>query len=132
MMGRNQPLYAAPVYLSTPNPTHLPIPMTNSQILQFSAENLQAYAIDETLRRLEDPRIDTEVLRLREKLELQVKIEKQLDDLSQQEMRLRGTQFDVEQTIGAIQDWMERAGLYQTLADAYAAMIMGPMHSPSD
>src|SRR6266702_386633 len=63
-MGRDKPLYAAPVYLSTPNPTHLPIPITNSQLLQFSRENPRAYAIDETLRRLEDPRIDAEVSRL--------------------------------------------------------------------
>ncbi len=131
-MGRDKPLYAAPVYLSAPNPTHLPIPLTNSQILQFSRENPRAYAIDETLRRLEDPRIDAEVSRLREKLELQIKIEKQLDDLRAQETRLRGARFDVEQTIGAIQDRMERAGLYQTLADAYARMITGPTHSPSD
>ena len=48
-MGCDQPLYATPVYLSTPNLTHLPIPMTNSQILQFSAENPHAYAIDKTL-----------------------------------------------------------------------------------
>jgi len=125
-MGRDQPLYAAPVYLSTPNPTHLPIPLTNSQILQFSRENPHTYAIDETLRCLE------EVSRLRDKLKLQIKIEKQLDDLSAQETRLRGAQFDVEQTIGAIQDRMERAGLYQTLTNAYTSMIMGPMHSPSD
>ena len=122
-MGRDKPLYAAPVYLSTPNPTHLPIPITNSQLRQFSRENPRAYAIDETLRRLEDPRIDAEVSRLREKLELQIKIEKQLDDLRTQETRLWGARFDVEQTIGAIQDRMERAGLYQTLADAYARMI---------
>jgi len=132
MMGRDKPLYAAPVYLSTPNPTHLPIPLTNSQVLQFSRENPHTYAIDETLRRLEDPCIDAEVSRLHEKLELQIKIKKQLDDLHQQETRLRGARFDVEQTIGAIQDWMERAGLYQTLADAYARMITGPMRSPSD
>ncbi len=131
-MGRDKPLYAAPVYLSTPNPTHLPIPLTNSQLLQFSRENPRAYAIDETLRRLEDPRIDAEVSRLRDKLELQIKIEKQLDDLRAQETRLRGTRFDVEQTIGSIQDRMERAGLYQTLADAYARMITGPTRSPSD
>ncbi len=131
-MGRDKPLYAAPVYLSTPNPTHLPIPITNSQLLQFSRENPRAYAIDETLRRLEDPRIDAEVSRLQEKLELQVKIEKQLDDLRQQETRLRGAWFDVEQTIEAIQDRMERAGLYQTLADAYARMLSGPTRSPSD
>ncbi len=49
MMGRDQPLYAAPVYLSTPNPMHLPIPLTNSQILQFSRENPRTYAIDEML-----------------------------------------------------------------------------------
>ena len=132
MMGRDQPLYTTPVYLSMPNPTHLPIPMTNSQILQFSVENLRAYAIDKTLRRLEDLRINAEVSHLREKLKLQTKIEKQLDDLRQQETQLQGTRFDVEQTIGSIQDWMERAGLYQTLADTYASMIMGPTHSPSD
>ena len=131
-MGRDKPLYAAPVYLSTPNPTHLPIPLTNSQMLQFSRENPRAYAIDETLRRLEDPRIDAEVSRLRDKLELQIKIEKQLDDLRTQETRLRGARFDVEQTIRAIQDRMERAGLYQTLADAYARMITGPTRSPLD
>ncbi len=131
-MGRNKPLYAAPVYLSTPNPTHLPIPLTNTQVLQFSRENLCAYAIDETLRRLEDPRIDAEVSRLCEKLKLQIKIKKQLDDLRLQETQLRGARFDVEQTIGAIQDRMERAGLYQTLANAYACMITGPTRSPSD
>ena len=69
---------------------------------------------------------------LREKLELQTKIEKQLDNLHQQETRLQGTWFDVEQMIGAIQDRMERVGLYQTLADAYASMITGPTRSPSD
>src|SRR6266702_3857710 len=131
-MGCNKPLYAAPVYLSTPNPTHLPIPITNSQLLQFSRENLRAYTIDEMLRRLEDPHIDAEVSCLRDKLELQIKIEKQLDDLRMQETRLRGARFDVEQTIGAIQDRMERAGLYQTLADAYACMITGPTRSPLD
>ncbi len=131
-MGRDKPLYAAPVYLSTPNLTHLPIPITNSQILQFSRENPRTYAIDETLRRLEDPRIDAEVSRLQEKLKLQIKIEKQLDDLRVQETQLRGARFDVEQAIGAIQDRMERAGLYQTLADAYARMITGPTRSPSD
>ncbi len=84
------------------------------------------------LRRLEDPHIDMEVSCLREKLELQIKIEKQLDNLRQQETQLRGAQFDVEQTIGAIQDRMERAGLYQTLTNAYASMITGPTRSPSD
>ncbi len=131
-MGRDKPLYAAPVYLSTPNPTHLPIPLTNTQVLQFSRENPRAYAIDETLRRLEDLCIDAEVSRLRQKLELQIKIEKQLDDLRQQETRLRGARFDMEQAIGSIQDRMERAGLYQTLADAYARMITGPTRSPLD
>ncbi len=103
-MGRDQPLYAAPVYLSTPNPTHLPIPLTSSQIHQFSSEDPRAYALDETLRRLEDPCIDAEVSCLREKLELQTKVEKQLDDLQLQETRLRGAWFDVEQAIAGVQD----------------------------
>ncbi len=95
-MGRDQPIYAAPIYLSTPNPTHLPIPLTNTQILQFSRENPRAYAIDEMLQRLEDLRINAEVSCLRDKLKLQIKIEKQLDDLRMQETRLRGAWFDVE------------------------------------
>ncbi len=84
------------------------------------------------LRRLEDPRINVEVSRLRDKLELQIKIQKQLDNLRQQERRLVGAQFDVEQTIDAIQERMERACLYQTLADAHARMVIRPTHSPSD
>ncbi len=66
-MGRDKPLYAAPIYLSTPNPTHLPVPLTNSQILQFSNENPRAYAIDEMLRCLEDLHVDVEVSCLRKK-----------------------------------------------------------------
>jgi len=92
----------------------------------------RAYAIDEVLRRLEDPRINAEVSRLRDKLELQTKIEKQLDDIRRQEQRLIGAQFDIEQTINAIQERMERACLYQTLADAYAQMVIRPTHSPSN
>ncbi len=80
-MKRGAPPYTAPVYLHTPNPIQLPIPLTNTQIRQFAREDPQAYAIDEVLQRLEDPRIDTEVSRLREKLDLQVKIQKQLDDV---------------------------------------------------
>ena len=101
-MGRNQPIYTAPVYLSTPNPTHLPTPLTNSQVLQFSRENPRTYTIDEMLQCLEDLHIDAEVSCLCEKLKLQTKIEKQLDDLERQETQLQGARFDVEQTIGAI------------------------------
>ncbi len=42
--------YAVPVYLHTPNPVQLPIPLTNTQIQQFSWEDPHAYAIDEVLR----------------------------------------------------------------------------------
>ncbi len=131
-MKRGAPPYAGPVYLHTPNPVQLPIPLTKTQIRQFASEDPRAYAIDEVLRRLEDPRINAEVSRLRDKLELQTKIQKQLDDLQQQERRLVGAQFDVEQTIDTIQDRMERACLYQTLADTYARMVVRPTHSPSD
>ena len=73
--------YAGPVYLHTPNPTQLPIPLTKTQIRQFATDDPRTYAIDEVLRRLEDLRLNVEVSRLRDKLELQTKIEKQLDDL---------------------------------------------------
>ncbi len=119
-MKRGASPYGAPVYIHTPNPVQLPIPLTNTQIHQFARDDPRAYAIDEVLRRLEDPHIDAEVSRLREKLQLQDKIQHQLDDIRQQERRLVGAQFDVEQTIDAIRERMERACLYQTLADAYA------------
>jgi len=131
-MKRGAPPYAAPVYLHTPNPIQLPIPLTNTQIQQFAREDPQAYAIDEVLRRLEDPHIDAEVSRLREKLDLQVKVQKQLDDIQRQERGLIGAQFDVEQTIDAIRDCMEHACLYQTLTDAYARMVVRPTVLPSD
>ncbi len=131
-MKRGAPPYAAPVYIHTPNPVHLPIPLTNMQIRQFARDDPRAYAINEVLRRLEDPCIDAEVSRLREKLQLQDKIQHQLDDIRRQERRLVGAQFDVEQTIDAIRDHMERACLYQTLADAYTRMVVRPSPSPSD
>ena len=43
-----------------------------------------------------------------------------------------GAQFEVEQAIGGIQERMERACLYQTLADVYTRMVIRPTHSPSD
>ncbi len=70
--------------------------------------------------------------RLREKLDLQAKIQKQLTDIRRQERGLVGAQFDMEQTIDTIRDCMERACLYQTLADAYARMVVRPTPSPSD
>ncbi len=63
-MKRGAAPYAAPVYIHTLNPVHLPIPLTNTQIRQFSWDDPWAYAIDEVLRRLEDPRIDAEVSHL--------------------------------------------------------------------
>jgi len=53
-------------------------------------------------------------------------------DVRRQERALVGVQFDIEQAITGIQDCMERACLYQTLADAYAHMVVKPTHSPSD
>src|SRR6266571_3734711 len=131
-MKRGAPPYAGPVYLHTPNPVQLPIPLTKTQIRQFAIDDPRTYTIDEVLRRLEDPCNQAEVSKIRDKLELQIKIQKQLDNLRQQERRLVGAQFDVEQTIDAIQERMERACLYQTLADAYARMVVRPTHSPSD
>ncbi len=131
-MKRGSPPYAGPVYIHTPNPTQLPIPLTNTQIRQFAHDDPRAYAIDKVLRRLEDPCIDAEVSRLREKLQLQDKIQQQLDDVRRQERRLVGAQFSVEQTIDDIRDRMERVCLYQTLADAYARVVVRPSPSPSD
>ncbi len=60
-MKRGATPYCGPVYLHTPNPVQLPIPLTNTQICQFSTDDPCTFAIDEVLRRLEDPRIDAEV-----------------------------------------------------------------------
>ncbi len=130
--GESRHINTTPVYIHTPNPVQLPILLTKTQIQQFAREDLQAYAIDEVLRRLEDPRIDTEVSRLRDKLDLQVKVQKQLDDVCKQERALVGVQFDIEQAIKGIQERMEWACLYQTLADTYARMVIRPTPSPSD
>ncbi len=43
-----------------------------------------------------------------------------------------GAQFEVKQAIEGIQERMERACLYQTLANAYARMVVRPSPSPSD
>ncbi len=131
-LKRGAPPYARPVYLHMPNPVQLPIPLTNTQIRQFSSEDPCAYAIDEVLRRLKDPHIDAEVSRLRDKLDLQVKVQKQLNDICRQERALVGAQFKIEQAIEGIQERMERVCLYQTLADAYARMVIRPTHAPSD
>ena len=80
-MTKGSPPYAGPVYLHTPNPVQMPIPLTKMQIHQFSVDDPCAYTIDEVLRRLEDPQINMEVSRLREKLILASKIQKQLDDV---------------------------------------------------
>ncbi len=125
-MKWGSPPYAGPVYLHTPNPVQMPIPLTNTQIRQFATDDPRAFAIDEVLRRLEDLRIDAEVLRLRDKLHQEGKIRKQLEDIRKQERTLVSAQFEVEQAIGGIQDRMERACLYQTLADAYARMVVRP------
>ncbi len=131
-MKRGAAPYCGPVYLHTPNPVQLPIPLTNTQIHQFSTDDPQAFAIDEVLRRLEDLRIDMEVSQLWDKLDLEVKIQKQLDDVRRQERQLVGAQFDVEQAITSIQDRMERVCLYQTLSDVYAHMVVRPTHSLSN
>jgi len=131
-MKRGSAPYSGPVYMHTPNPIHLLLPLTHTQIQQFSTEDPRAYAINEVLRQPEDPCIDVEVSQLRDKLDLQKKIQKQLDDVWKEERQLVGAQFDVEQTITGIQDCMERACLYQTLVDTYAHMVVQPTHSPSD
>ncbi len=48
-MKRGAPPYAGPVYLHTPNPVQLPIPLTNTQIRQFATSDPRAFAIDEVL-----------------------------------------------------------------------------------
>src|SRR6266571_3299025 len=111
-MKRDAPPYAAPVYIHTPNPVQLPIPLTNTQICQFSRDDPRAYAIDEVLWRLEDPRIDAEVSCVREKLRLKDKIQKQLEDIRRQERQLVGGQFFFFQAEDGIRDRMERACLY--------------------
>jgi len=49
-MKRGSAPYCRPIYIHTPNPVQLPIPLTNTQIQQFSTENPHAYAINKVLR----------------------------------------------------------------------------------
>jgi len=75
------PPYVGPVYLHMPNPVQLPIPLTNMQVWQFSADDPHAYTINEVLRHLEDLCINVEVSRMHDKLDQEAKIRKQLEDI---------------------------------------------------
>src|SRR6266702_1930592 len=49
-MKQGAPPYTALVYIHTPNPIQLPIPLTNTQIHQFLTDDPHAYTIDKVLR----------------------------------------------------------------------------------
>src|SRR6266702_5214491 len=49
-MKKGAPPYAGPVYLHTPNPVQLPIPLTNKKIHHFAMDGPCTYAIDGVLR----------------------------------------------------------------------------------
>ncbi len=48
-MKKGSTPYSGPVYIHTPNPMHLPIPLMNTQIQQFSMEDPCAYAINKVV-----------------------------------------------------------------------------------
>src|SRR6266702_980988 len=67
-MGKGEPWYGDSVYLVAHPPTRMAIPMTTTQVEMFHPDDSRAYAIDEALIRLDQPRLTAEVSRLRDGL----------------------------------------------------------------
>ncbi len=67
-MGKGEPWYGDLVYLVAHPPTQCAVPMTTTQVEMFHPDNSRAYAIDEALICLDQPRLTAEVSQLRDGL----------------------------------------------------------------
>ena len=84
-MSRSEPRYGCPVYLITPHASQIPEALTKAQISHFHRNNVCADAIDRAVSQMNNPRVEAEISRLRNNLELGDRLERQLEDLRQQE-----------------------------------------------
>ena len=111
-MSRSEPRYGCPVYLITPHASQIPEALTEPQILHFHRNNVRADAIDRAISQMNNPRAEAEISRLHNSLELGDRLERQLEDLRQQERRLVAKKWDNDAQLGGIRRRMEAAHLY--------------------
>ena len=74
-MSRSEPRYGCPVYLTNPHASQIPETLTEEQILHFHRNNVRADAIDRAVSQMNNPRVEAEISRLRNSLELGDRLE---------------------------------------------------------
>ncbi len=82
--------------------------MTTTQVDMFHPDNSCTYAIDEALLHLDQPRLTTEVSRLRDGLVKVEQIKKQLSNIRRQEQLLSHALFAVDMEMDGVQRRMEQ------------------------
>ena len=126
-MSQSEPRYSCPVYLTIPHTLQIPEALDDSQILHFHCNNVHANAIDCTISQMNNPRVEAEISRLRNNLELGDRLERQLEDLRQQEQHLVAKKWDNDAKRGGIRRRMEAAHLYQRISENYVNMTPHPI-----
>ena len=125
-MSQSEPRYGFPVYLTTPHTTHIPETLTNAQVLHFHCNNVCADAIDCAASQMNNPGVEAEISRLCNNLELGDRLDRQLEDLRQQEQHLVTKKWDNNAEQGGIKRRMEAAHLYQRISECYVNMTPNP------
>ncbi len=120
-MGKGEPWYSDSVYLVAHPPTRCAVPMTTTQVDMFHPNNSRAYAIDEALIRLNQPRLMVEVSRLRDGLVRVEQLNKQLSDVWRQEQLLSRALFAVDMEVNGVQRRMEQVQALEQITNAHVA-----------
>jgi len=120
-MGKGEPWYGDSVYLVAHPPTRLAVPMTTTQVDMFHPDDSRAYAIDEALICLDQPRLTAEVSRLRDGLVRMGQVKKQLSDLHRQEQLLSWALFAVDMEMNGVQRRMEQVQALEQITNAHVA-----------
>src|SRR6266702_8041050 len=95
--------------------------MTTTQVEMFHPNDSCAYAIDEALLRLDQPRVTTEVSQLRDGLVKVQQIKGQLSNLRQQEQLLSRALFAVDMEMDGVQRRMEQTQVLEQLSNMHVA-----------
>jgi len=91
------------------------------QVEMFHPDNSCAYAIDEALLHLDQPRLTAEVSRLRDGLVKVEQIKKQLSDVHHQEQLLSHALFAVDMEMDRVQRRMEQVQALEQITNAHIA-----------
>ncbi len=120
-MGKGEPWYGDSVYLVAHPLTRMAVPMTTTQVDMFHPDDSRAYAIDEALIRLDQPRLTAEVSRLWDGLVRVGQVKKQLSDLRRQEQLLLRALFAVDMEMGGVQRRMEQVQALEQITNTHVA-----------